>query len=188
MWGKERALPKILAIFQHAVQLWCLKSRQGQYALEWEAVAQPQQGIRAKKIISKLELGLNFAVNVDFWVCKDDFNKKNWRQKRDFCCFSMTLKTVIFVLVQIQTLIFCKNRWYFCVYSSHHSSEWWQLIVKVMFARLRKLQFFKAVESCRGGYGRFRCQRVNSVLCTVVVAVAVAVAVVYCSRDLTLRG
>ena len=51
--------------------------------------------------------------------------------------------------------------------------------------RLRKLQFFKAVESCTGGYGRFRCQRVNSVLCTVV---AVAVAVVYCSRDLTLRG
>ena len=30
-----------------------------------------------------------------------------------------------------------------------------------MFARLRKLQFFKAVESCTGGYGRFRCQRVN---------------------------
>ena len=30
-----------------------------------------------------------------------------------------------------------------------------------MFARLRKLQFFKAVESCTGGYGRFRCQRVK---------------------------
>ena len=30
-------------------------------------------------------------------------------QKRDFCCFSMTLKTVIFVLVQTQTLIFCKK-------------------------------------------------------------------------------
>ena len=27
-----------------------------------------------KKITSKL--GLNFAVNVDFWVCNDDFNKK----------------------------------------------------------------------------------------------------------------
>ena len=25
---------------------------------------------------SKLELGLHFAVNVDFWVCNDDFNKK----------------------------------------------------------------------------------------------------------------
>ena len=32
---------------------------------------------KSKKIDSKLELGLNFAVNVDFWVCKDDFNKKN---------------------------------------------------------------------------------------------------------------
>ena len=31
----------------------------------------------------------------------------------------------------------------------------------MMFARLSKLQFFKAVESCTGGYGRFRCQRVN---------------------------
>ena len=30
-----------------------------------------------------------------------------------------------------------------------------------MFALLRKLQFFKAVESCTGGYGRFRCQRVK---------------------------
>ena len=91
--------------------------------------------------------------------------KKNWRQKRDFCCFSMTLKTVIFVLVQIQTLIFCKNRGYFCVYWVSKfevlSSELWKLIVKAMFARLRKLQFFKAVESCTGGYGRFRCQRVK---------------------------
>ena len=40
-------------------------------------VARPQQGIRAKKITFKLELGLNFAVNVNFSVCKDDFNKKN---------------------------------------------------------------------------------------------------------------
>ena len=53
---------------------------------------------KSKTITSKLEIGLNFAANVDFW------------QKRDFCCFSMTLKTAIFVLVQIQTLIFCKNR------------------------------------------------------------------------------
>ena len=32
-----------------------------------------------------------------------------------------------------------------------------------MFARLRKLQFFKAVrvEPCTGGYGRFKCQRVK---------------------------
>ena len=37
----------------------------------------PQQRIRANKITSKLGLGLNFAVNVDFWVCNDDFNKKN---------------------------------------------------------------------------------------------------------------
>ena len=58
---------------------------------------------KSKKITSKVGLGLNFAVNVDFWVCNDDFNKKIGKQKRDFCCFSMTGKTVIFVLVQIQT-------------------------------------------------------------------------------------
>ena len=161
MWGKGQMLPKNLAISQHAMQWWCWKSRHGRYALEWEAVTRPQQRIRANKITSKLGLGLNFAVNVDFWVCNDDFNKKNWRQKRDFCCFSMTLKTVIFVFVQIQTLIFCKNRWYFCVYwvsqFERLSSEWSQLIVKAMFAWLRKLQFFKAVESCTGTYGRIGC-------------------------------
>ena len=32
---------------------------------------------KSKKNTSELELGLNFAVNVYFWVCKDDFNKKN---------------------------------------------------------------------------------------------------------------
>ena len=54
-------------------------SPEGQYALEREAVAWPQQQIRAKKITSKL--GLNFAVNVDFWVCNDDFKKKILKAK-----------------------------------------------------------------------------------------------------------
>ena len=34
-----------------------------------------------KKITSKLEMGLNLAVNVDFWVCNDDFNKKKLKAK-----------------------------------------------------------------------------------------------------------
>ena len=51
----------------------------------------------------------------------------------------MTLKTVIFVLVKIQMLIFCKNRRYFCVYNwvsqfEGLSSEWSHVIVKAMFA------------------------------------------------------
>ena len=29
---------------------------------------------KSKKITSKLGLGLNFAVNVDFWVCNNDFS------------------------------------------------------------------------------------------------------------------
>ena len=167
MWGKKQTLPKILAISQHAMQWWCWKSRHGQYALEWEAVARPQQRIRANKITSKLGLGLNFAVNVDFWVCNDDFNKKKWRQKRDFCCFSMTLKTVFFVFVQIQTLIFCKNRWYFCVYwvsqFERLSSEWSQLIVKAMFAWLRKLQFLKQWSLVRAHTGALGVNGLNHI-------------------------
>ena len=41
----------------------------------------PPRNKSKKKITSKLELRLNFAVNVDFWVCKDDFNKKKLKAK-----------------------------------------------------------------------------------------------------------
>ena len=146
MWGKEQTLPKILAISQHAVQWWCWKSRQGRYALKWEAVAWPQQRIRANKITSKLGLGLNFAVNVDVWVCNDDFNKKNWRRKHDFCCFFMTLKNGRFCfcpnsnadILQKSLIFLCLlgiSIWKTCC-------EWSQLIVKAMFVWLRKFEFF----------------------------------------------
>ena len=56
------------------------------------------------------------------------------------------LKTVIFVVAEIQMLIFCKNRCLFCVYwvsqLEELSSQCSQLIDMAMFARLRKLQFF----------------------------------------------
>ena len=96
MWGKEGTLPKILAISQHAVPSWYWKSRQGQYALEREAVARPQQRMRAKKITSKLGLGLNFAVNVFRFATMISIKKKKtkgknlifvvflWRKKRSF--------------------------------------------------------------------------------------------------------
>ena len=54
----------------------------GQYAIEREAVAWPP-----KKITSKLGIGLNFAVNVDFWVCNDDFNKKTEGKNMIFVVF-----------------------------------------------------------------------------------------------------
>ena len=63
-----------------------------------------EQRIRAKKFTAKL--GLNFAGNVDL----TKISIKNLKKKCDFCCFSVTSKTVIFVVVEIQTLIFCKNR------------------------------------------------------------------------------
>ena len=36
----------------------------------------PARNKSKKKVTSKVGLGLNFAVNVDFSVCNDDFNKK----------------------------------------------------------------------------------------------------------------
>ena len=38
-------------------------------------------------------------MNVDFRFCKDNFCKKPEGKKRDFCRFSITSKTVTFVLV-----------------------------------------------------------------------------------------
>ena len=145
MWGKGQTLRKILAISQHAVQSWCWKPRQGQYALEWKAVAWPQQGIRAEKITSMLGLGLNFAVNVDFWVCNKDFNKKNLKAKTWFLLFFHDVENSHFCCQNLNTNILQKSLT-FCVYwvsqLEELSSPCSQLIVKAMFVRLRKLQFF----------------------------------------------
>ena len=43
--------------------------------------------MRAKKITTKIGLGLNFAVNVHFWVCNDDFNKKAEGKNEIFVVF-----------------------------------------------------------------------------------------------------
>ena len=63
-----------------------------------------------KKVTSKQEQRLNFRVNVDFCFAMMISVKNLKAIKRDLCRFSMTLKTVIFFLVQIQKVIFCKNR------------------------------------------------------------------------------
>ena len=112
--GKERTLSKILAISQHVMQSWCWKSRQGHDALEQKTVVWPWKRIRTKKSLpSKLEQGLNFTVIVDFWFCNGDFCTKTWGKKRDFSRFYMRLKRVIFVLVQIQKVMFCKSADFF---------------------------------------------------------------------------
>ena len=112
--GKERTLSKILAISQHVMQSWCWKSRQGHDALEQKTVVWPWKRIRTKKSLpSKLEQVLNFTVIVDFWFCNGDFCTKTWGKKRDFSRFYMRLKRVIFVLVQIQKVMFCKSADFF---------------------------------------------------------------------------
>ena len=71
--------------------------------------ASARERIRTK-VTSKLELGLNFTVKDDFWFSNDDFCNKPEGKKGDFCRFSMTLRTVISVLVQIQKVTNCKKR------------------------------------------------------------------------------
>ena len=43
-----------------------------------------------EKGTAKLEQGLNFTVNVDYWFCSDDFYKHPQGKKRNFCRFSVT--------------------------------------------------------------------------------------------------
>ena len=82
------------------------------------------------------------------WFCNDDFCKRKPEgKKRDFFRFSMMLEMVFFVVVQILKKI-TKKLIYFRVYwisqFGAHSTQCSQLTVKAMFARLRKLQCFKA--------------------------------------------
>ena len=44
-----------------------------------------------EKGTSKVEQGLNFTVNVDFWFCSDDFYKNPKAKKRNFGRFSATI-------------------------------------------------------------------------------------------------
>ena len=53
---------------------------------------------------------MNFSVMLTFGFATTISVKNLKAIKRDLCCFSMTLKTVIFFLVQIQKVIFCKKR------------------------------------------------------------------------------
>ena len=79
--GEGTNAVKILAISHDAMQSWCLKSRKGQDAPEQKAVARPRETNKNKKVTSKIEQGLNFTVNVDFWFCNDDFYRnppKTW--------------------------------------------------------------------------------------------------------------
>ena len=102
---------------------------------------------------------------VEFWFFDDDFLKKHEGKKGHFCCFSLTLKTASFVLVQTQKAIFGKNRYVSCIYwiskFKGHSISCSQLTVKAIFVRLRKLQCFEAWEFFTAGFGRHGCQWVK---------------------------
>ena len=58
-------------------------------------------------------------MNVDFWFCNDDFCKKPEGKKRDFCRFSMTSITVIFVIVQIQNVVFLQKELTFFAFTGY---------------------------------------------------------------------
>ena len=84
----------------------------------------------------------------EFWFFDDVFFNKQEGEKGHFRRFSLTLKTVIFVLVQTQKAIFGKNRYVSCVYwisqFKGHSISCSQLTIEAIFVRLRKLQCFEA--------------------------------------------
>ena len=86
------------------------------------------------------------------WFFDADFCEPHKGKKGHFRRFSLTLKTVIFVLVQTQKAIFGNNRDVPCVYwiskFKRHFILCSQLTVKAIFVRLRKLQCFEAWESC----------------------------------------
>ena len=71
--------------------------------------ASARETIKNKKVTFKLEQGLNFTVNDDFWFSNDDFCNKPEGKRGDFCRLSMTLRTVISLLVQFQKVTFCKE-------------------------------------------------------------------------------
>lgn len=144
--GREERTPsKILAFSQRAMQSWCWKSRQGQDALYKRL--RPGKRIRTKSHFQAWKRTEFYCERWQaFGFCNDDFCNKAEGKKGDFCRFSMTLRTVISVVVQIQKVTFCKKRWLFCIYRisqfDGHSTQCSQLTIMAVFARLRKLQCF----------------------------------------------
>ena len=65
-------------------------------------------------------------------------------QQSLFCRFPKTLKTVIFILVEIQKVIFAESADFFFSQFEGHSTQCSQLIGKAMFARLRNWEKFKS--------------------------------------------
>ena len=107
--GKEWMPSKILVISRHANAVVMLKieARPGYTRTEGCSLAQEMNNNKDWILLRMLTFG--FAIY-------NDFCKKPEGKKHDFCHFSMTLKTVIFVLVQIQKVICCKKRWLFYIY------------------------------------------------------------------------
>ena len=133
-------------------------SGNGSNALEQKAVSTLGKRIWTKKVISKLEQGLNFIMVVEVWFFDDDFFKNHNGKKGHFCRFRLMLKWSFFVVVQTQKVIFGKKRYVSCVYwiskFKGHPISCSQLTAKAMFAQLRKLQSFEAWESCAAGFSQ----------------------------------
>ena len=99
-----------------------------------------------KKVTFKVQQGLNFTVDVEFgFATMISVKQPEGKKKTRIVSFFMTFKTVIFVLVQIEKVIVCKKADFFFVYwvfqFEGHSTQCSKLTGKVMFKRLRKLQY-----------------------------------------------
>ena len=164
-WGKGQVLSKILVISQHAMRSRCWKQREGSNALEQKAISTLGKRIWTKKVISKLEQGLNFIMMVEVWFFDDNFLKNHNGKKGYFCCFCLMLKWSFFVVVQAQKVIFGKKCYVSYVYwiskFKGHPISCSQLTAKAIFAQLRKLQSFEAWESCVAGVSQHGSRWVN---------------------------
>ena len=116
----------------NAVMMLKIKARPG--------YTRTKKGLKDWILMRMLTFGFAMMISVQ---------KKPDGNKCDFCRFSMTLKMVTFVPVQIQMVIFQKALTFFCIYWISQfeglSTQCSQLTVKAIFTRLRNLQCFKAV-------------------------------------------
>ena len=79
--GKETSAAENSGYFSACSAVMMLKIEAKSVCTRMRGCSSTPASNKSKKITSKLELGLTFSVNVDFWVCKDDFNKKKTEGK-----------------------------------------------------------------------------------------------------------
>ena len=106
MWGKEQNAAKNSRYFPACSAVLMLKIEARSVSTRTRGCSSASATKESKQITCKLGLGLNFAVNVDFWVCNDDFDKKKTEGKN--------VIFVVFLCCKKRSFLFLSKfkRWY----------------------------------------------------------------------------